>query len=597
MLHEQSDHHSQGISIMMTVSNPYMENNILQSLMEMMTGDSSDMEAAQTAFEATPGDFTAKFTAAVRAHLARKAQPEVFIDLPMNPAGLRRNELDALVRPAADGFLRSYPSKDELLDQVRRIDRRQQSRPAWIPRVDRDGMPLSSPGTPDADDRREPDRPVVISALNELGDVTITLPEAGEDRPELAMAPGGIGEWESVLHTVLGLTGLRTPDSAIALDDRANMALVPAEARWWPTDLAEPKPAGEDPGVASELLATSATLGGIEVAEDTLDTVEAVVDALVGAGDWRYSPRWMLESWGPGDNVATLTAARAAVAGWAQEIRGGLIVYVYGGYLHAEVGQSGTPEPLHSYLLVATRAEDGTDAVGAVHRVVLSCPGESWCHRGGCPETNFSGAASLLAGIVTAGDALTAAFGSSGSAAQMYRAMYGDADTTEYSDSVVELAVATLSGAGWLELEQSTWEGGMKQALLRRGDHCLTVLYDPITRQIRAGDGKDDLESLLQLLSDDGVITETDGQTAVDNGVAATDQWAGDLVAAAEDSLSGRIVEMPEDAQPVQATLLGLHPHADGALRGPESCTLADRQLGVLFRAIGAIPASEAQGT
>jgi hypothetical protein len=574
------------------VSDPYLANDILMSLMETMVGDNTDMEAAQMAFEATPGDFTARFTAAVRASLVGQAKPEVFIDLPPDPAALRRNDLDALVRPVADGFLRSYPSKEELLDQVRRIARRQERRPAWIPRVDRDGVPLATPRTDDADGWREPDRPVVISALSELGDITVLLPEAGEDRADLAMAAGGIGEWESVLCTVLGLTGPRSPASAIPLDERANMALVPAEARWRPAEPADPKPACEEPGVASELLATSATLGGLEVAEDSLDTAEAVADALVGAGDWRYSPRWLLESWGPGDDVPTLTVARAAVAGWAHDARSGLIAYVYGGCMDAEAGQIGSPEPLHSYLLVVTRAQEGTDLVAAVHRMVLSCPGESWCHRGGCPEVDFLEAASLLAGIVTAGEAFNAAFDSGGPAAQRYRAMYGDTDTAEYcdSDSVLELVLATLEGADWRELERSTWDGGMEEALLRRRNHCLTVLYDPVNRQIRIADGLGYLESTLQLLFDDGVLTEADDQVSVLDRDVAAERWGAELLAAAEDLLDGRIVEMEKDFRPVQATVLGLHPHADGTLRGPESSTLASRQIDNLLRAARAIP-------
>lgn len=85
--------------------------------MATMVGDDIDLEPARLAFEKTPGDFRAKFTAAVEARLAQRAVPEVCIEIPEHPDRLRKTELEVLVRPAAVGFLRSYPTKDELLDR------------------------------------------------------------------------------------------------------------------------------------------------------------------------------------------------------------------------------------------------------------------------------------------------------------------------------------------------------------------------------------------------------------------------------------------------------------------------------------------------
>jgi hypothetical protein len=108
--------------------------------------------------------------------------------------------------------------------------------------------------------------------------------------------------------------------------------------------------------VASELLATSATMGGLPVVDTTPQAFDAVADALEGSGDWRYSPRWLLEAWDPGDGVAALATARAAVAGWADESLSGVILYVYGGVLRADEGLVGVPGSLHSYLLAVTRS-------------------------------------------------------------------------------------------------------------------------------------------------------------------------------------------------------------------------------------------------
>lgn len=523
----------------------------------------------------------------MQARVAPGARPEVVIEIPENPDALRRADLDDLVRPAAVGFLRSYPSKAELLEQVSRIDRRQKTRPAWIPIVDRYGRPLRPPVTKSVKDEREPDQAVVVSALAELGDVTVVLPGAGEDLPRLDMETGGIGEWESVLHTVLGLAGPGAPEATIELDAGANMAPVPDEARWWPSELAEPTPAHEDPGVASELLATSATLGAIPIADSTLEAFKAVADSLVGAGDWRFSPRWLLESWEPGDNVATIASARAAIAGWAHKDRSGLIVYVYGGSVHEEEGQSGFPIPLHSYLLSVARAADASDTVWAVHRIVLSCPGEGWCHRGGCSDLGFPEADGLLRGIVAIGDAMSAVFSGDGTATSTYRALYGDVDQPGYAGSVLEQATAVLGRAGWSKLDQSTWEGGLEELLLRRAEQCLTVRYDPVTRQVQLSDGKPELESLLQLLGDEGILIEDGESEIVDADAAAAKNWDAALLAAADDLLRGRIEE--GTAASVQATVLGLHPHADGTLRGPEAYTLADRQLDILLQTAGLI--------
>jgi hypothetical protein len=129
------------------------------------------------------------------------------------------------------------------------------------------------------------------------------------------------------------------------LDAAANEALVPDEVRWWSTEPPQSVPAAQDPGVASELLATSATLCGRSIADNTPEAYETIVDALASAADWRYSPRWQLETWIPNNDTTALAVARAAIAGWADEHRSGVIVYVYGGTLHSDDGLVGTRGP------------------------------------------------------------------------------------------------------------------------------------------------------------------------------------------------------------------------------------------------------------
>jgi hypothetical protein len=567
-------------------------NEILLSILPMLAGDDVDLQHAEEAFNTTRGGFRAKLTAAVEVRLAELAEPEVFIDIPDQPEQLRKADLEKLVRPAVV-FLRSSPSKGELLDELARIRHRQAQRPAWIPRTDPDGNPQSPPAADSTDNGREPDRPLPVMALPELGEITVLLPSAGDERPELAMSPGGVGEWESTLYAVLGFVGEDQPPPVITLDAAANEALVPDQVRWWSTEPPKPLPGAQDPGVASELLATSPTLGGLQVADNTTDAYETVIDALTFAGDWRYSPRWLLNSWVPGDDTHALTVARAAVAGWADDQRSGVIMYVYGGALYGDDGMVGAPGPLHSYLLAATRSTDGTDTVDTVHRVTWSCPGEDWCHRGGCPDVDHLELAALFTPIVTAGLVADQAIAEDGHWGLTYEQSYGDCEGSDFTDRVLELATAALSSAGWVELEESTWEGGLEQVLLRRDRYCLLVAYDPVTRQLQLADGKAELELTLQSLAEDGLLVGEEGHERIDLTAATADQWNADLIAAVDDLLQERLDEAPHLASPSQATILGLHPHADGTLRAPHATTLADRQLNALLDASGLLTADK----
>ncbi|GAA2996497.1 hypothetical protein [Actinokineospora diospyrosa] len=558
--------------------NAFSSNNILLTIMDTLTGDKVDLAQAKKAFNATAGDFRARFTAAVAVLLAADAATEVFIEIPADPENMTEADLDNLVRPVAGRHLRSYPTKAELLSHLESVRLRQEQRPAWIPRTDVLGNPLSSPSV-------EPNRQLVITALPEVGPVTVELPTRQEERPELA--PGGIGEWESALLTLLRVTGETSPAEVIEVDADAVSALVPEEARWWPSGEPKPLTAAEDPAVASELVATATSLGGIAVLDNTPDGYTALLDAVAAAGDWRYSPRWQLEIWLPGEDVTVLTTARAAAAGWADEQRGGLVIYVHGGALHPVEGLQGVPDPLHSYVLVVTRATGGADSVDTVHRITLSCP-EDRCRRGGCPDAESPEIDAVLSLVVTAAAAAETA--AAGEWAEVYDQLYGHTAEPEYLDRVLELATAVLMGAGWVALDESVWDGGLEEVLLRRGEHCLHVGYDPVTRQVSLMDGKHELEFTLQLLADDGLLSS---ENRVDLSAGAVDHWSADLLAAADDLLRGDLKDLTRLSPPVQLSLLGLHPLADGSLRGPLAETLVQNQLIALFAATGLLAGLE----
>src|SRR5262249_58482025 len=139
---------------------------------EMLYGERADADAAEQAFNSVDGTFLERITAAVNMLIRPHLKPERFIKIPENPGRMTRPDLDALVRPVADGFLRSQPTKDELLSQIRRIARRQASRPPSVPRTD-------SPGVGDGPDASGAfSRPVSLplSGFPEPRAVTITAP-------------------------------------------------------------------------------------------------------------------------------------------------------------------------------------------------------------------------------------------------------------------------------------------------------------------------------------------------------------------------------------------------------------------------------------
>ncbi len=399
------------------------------------------------------------------------------------------------------------------------------------------------------------------------------------------MPPGGIGEWEAALCAFLGLTGGKGPGRTVLIDAQANEALIPEGMGWWLPEQAKPLSAAQDAGVASELLATSVTLGGLTVTDDIHQHDETLALALESSGDWRFSPRWRLNAWDPSFDVPVLVTARAAVAGWAGQGQSGLIVYVYGGALNGIEGLTDSPSPLHSYLLCVTRVADGTDTVASVRRVILSCPGEGWCHRDGCPDTQFPEAAALLASIVTIGEVASVADQGGGPAGEIHERMYGTHGIDHYSEPVMDCVEVVLSSAGWNKLERSTWEDGIEELLVRRGEHCLSAAYDPVTRQIRLADGKPQLEGLLDILGQDGVLVDDHGSETVDLSEHALEEWGTAILTMAADYLRGVIDDLPQLADPLQAALLGLHPHADGTIKAPRAGDLVEEQLTTSLRA------------
>jgi hypothetical protein len=163
---------------------PAANNDLLLAMLTTLAGADVDVEPARIAFETTGRDFAARFAAAIEAQIARLAKPEVVIEIPDRPEDLTKRELEDLVRPAEVRFLKSYPTKTDLLEHLELIKRRQERRPAWVPMVDRAGRPIPAtrrPRTPmGVIDQLGPRTPEVCAARR----FVVSLASAGMERTQ-----------------------------------------------------------------------------------------------------------------------------------------------------------------------------------------------------------------------------------------------------------------------------------------------------------------------------------------------------------------------------------------------------------------------------
>ncbi|MFJ6674957.1 hypothetical protein ACIQMJ_27975 [Actinosynnema sp. NPDC091369] len=121
----------------MSYDRAWTRNEYARNLAEVAaeTVAEGDMAAAEQAFDAEPGGFADKLIAAVKAAAASRVEYETekHVRIPEDPEALTVPALDALVRPFRVRFLRSNPSKTELLEELRAIARRQRRHAEWAP--------------------------------------------------------------------------------------------------------------------------------------------------------------------------------------------------------------------------------------------------------------------------------------------------------------------------------------------------------------------------------------------------------------------------------------------------------------------------------
>jgi hypothetical protein len=561
------------------MTEPYRMNGLFLAFAEMLYGDEADEGAAEQAFTSSDGPFLERITAAINALLRPHLEPERFIEIPDNAEKMKRADLEALVRPVAEGFVQSQPTKDELLYELGLIARRQASRPSWMPRTD-DSV-SSGDVMEESEDFLRP-VPMALTGFSELGEVTITAPAyygdvvydaASRDPAVLQLA----------LLTIFGAADASAAGRTIRGDGDALDALVPVERRWWlPPEMAPtPRAADEDPGVAVEVLATTQSLGGMPVQDiQGPDAAALVADVLLGTGSWNHSPRIVVDGWQPFEGSRFRSLARASFAGWADDSDEGFVVAVLSGGWEETAGVFPLGHRLHASIVWWTAPPPGaTEAAGVLRRIVLHCPGAGACQRGGC-EITVDDALLAAVGIVAADATVTVPIAAGADwAADSHRSSLLGTDDDE-SDEVLSAVTRPLLAAGWEEISNSSSELGDAGVLLSRQGQVLTVEYRPLTRSVVLTDGRPELDMLSQLLADEGGRAEgPEGLDRVDRTAAAAAGWDDPLLTVMEKHLLGELPAENVLPEPIEMLLAGIWPWGTGVPQSDHDWDLVNRQV------------------
>lgn len=506
----------------------YLDNNLLLSAMELFTGERVDLDAAERAFAGTRGDFRAKLTAALRTVTVAQLKPERFIEIPDNPESLSKADLSALVEPNVE-FIRSNASKADLVNALESIRYRQESRPVWMPRTPdsvarpaEDGDAMKGDGLWSAFTRV----PLTLTGLPELGPVAAEVPSWYEDpvhAPDALTATAV----QLALLTALGIGPDPSTDQVVTVQDPIpspfGFAVDGAEA-----STGAALSAAEGPAAVIELLATTATLGGVPVLEE--DDESAGLDVLASAGDWWHSPAIVLDRHFPFGGEARRTVARCSAAGWASAESGGTGFVILADAVAADsdgmVGAGGSD--LHRFMLWwelggDSEPEGGSDggerrglSAGTLHRLVLHCPGEDYCLRDGCPPVDAMDIDLLVARIVDKATAVASMLAGGDWATRAYLQTLVDGDDPgvyEEPGQIMWIAEQALAESGWQAASQGVWETGDVDRLLYRDGHVILVRHHLAERALSVQDGMEELEAFRDMAEEDEVLAAQDGDT------------------------------------------------------------------------------------
>jgi len=499
---------------------PFHENELLLGAMGLFTGEGADVDAAERAFAGTRGDFRAKLTAALQAVTVAQLTPERFVEIPATPESLSKAELWALVEPNI-GFIRSNASKAELVDAVTSIRYRQERRPAWMPR------------TPDSVTRPEQDgdatrddswpaftrAPLTLTGLPELGQVAAEVPSRYE---EPVYAPDALTATavQLALLTALGIGPDSRADQTVNVEDPIpnpfGLALDGVEV-----DTGASLSAAGGYAAVIELLATTATLGGVPVSDE--DSESAALEVLASAGDWWHSPAIVLDCHSPFGDEARRTVARCSAAGWANADSRGTGFVILADAIAADsegtVGVGGSD--LHRFMLwwelPGDDKPEGDSAVetqldlsaGTLHRLVLHCPGEDRCLRDDCPSSNAVDINLMMALIVGKATAVASMLAGGDWATGAYLRTLADSDDPgvyEEPGAIMWIAERALADCGWQGSSHGFWDTGDVDRLLYRDGHVILVRHHLAERALSVLDGMEELELLRDMDEEDEAL-------------------------------------------------------------------------------------------
>ena len=554
-----------------------MTNGLYLAFADMLHNDQADADAAERAFNGTDGTFFQRITAAIDALLLPHLRAEKFIQIPDNPEQMNRGDLDALVRPVAEGFLRSHPSKDDLLYQLELIARRQASRPTWMPRTE------DSPrvgGAEHASDEGMQPVPLRLSGFPELGEVTINAPAYYGD----SMYPADGNDpalLQMALLTIFGATTPSAADRTLHGDETTLDALVPAENRWWvpPEVTLTQGTAADDPMTAIEVSATIGSLGGTPVQDvDEPDGAVLAADVLLSAGPWWHSPEIVVDECQPADGSRDRSLTRVSFAGWATDTAQGFVMVIISKGWDEEANVYPLGYRLHSSIMWWTApTATGPQTTGALRRVVMHCPGAEVCQRGGCEEALTDELVAAV-GLIAANAAMTASVAMNADwAANAHRqSLLGSPD--DEPGEVLSFVTEPLRSAGWEEIFDSWSELGDVEVLLSRRDEVLLAAYSPLTRRVVLEDGRRELGIVCQILADEGVLVEdAEGDSRL-NRRAAADNWEDATLSVIEKHLRGGLSPDNPLSAPIEVLLTGVWPWGTG-VPSNDGWRLVERQV------------------
>lgn len=505
-----------------------MKNELLLGAMELFTWEGADIDAAEKAFAGTRGDFRAKLTAALQAVTVAQLTPERFVEIPAHPESLSKAELWALVEPNV-GFIRSNASKAELVDALASIRHRQERRPAWMPRTPDSVLRAAEDGDATKGDSWPAFArvPLTLTGLPELGVVAAEVPSWYEE-PVCAPDTLTATAVQLALLTVLGIGPDPRTDQTVTVQDPISnpfgFALDGVEA-----NTGAPVSAAGGHAAVIELLATGATLGGVPVSDE--DSESAALDVLLSAEDWWHSPVIVLDCHSPFGNEARRTVARCSAAGWANADSRGTGFVILADAIAADsdgtVGAGGSD--LHRFMLWWDLPEDdepeGDSAVetrlclsaGTLHRLVLHCPGEGRCLRGGCPLADAVDVDLIVARIVDKARAVASMLAGGDWATGAYLRTLVDGDDPgvyEEPGAIMSIAEQALAECGWRAASQGFWDTGDVDRLLYRDGHMIFVRHHLAERALSVLDGLEELEALRDMAREDEALAARNANAA-----------------------------------------------------------------------------------